>query len=227
MTTIAAGTQPHLKVVVFLLFLGFLLGEATGGGGNKACGLYVWDANQALRHRICSRLEAENIYHGKGGNTFVRIQHNSPLVRLWPCERHRTDACVICGRPRSEHVALPGLAILQRGRELHAAWKQRRKDEALASPFSTFVSMPRQPLQEKGAATGRRAKNFPALRELTCRQLVGRQIAAGKYNVTNATPDGEPVAVKMALANGAMTLILSDGESKERVQHALGITLPR
>ena len=34
----------------------------------------------------------------------MRIHENSPLKRLWPLDRHKPDACVLCGHTRDKHV---------------------------------------------------------------------------------------------------------------------------
>jgi hypothetical protein len=229
----AASTETHnrikhppltMKLTTLVAVILVVLHPAGAVDGGKACRFFVWDVNQALRHRTCSRLQAENTYLGRDGKSFVHIHHNSPLVRLWPCERHLPNACVICGHPRSEHdIFFPGLGFLLKRRDQHAAWKRRRRDDALASPFSTFVS--RTAIGGEPKRRSGKGEKGAVLRDLTCRQIVSDQIASGRFNVTN--PEGESLLVKAAMANGAMTMILSDGETKERIKRALAVELPR
>lgn len=193
----------------------FLVLSRSCDGRRGACPIYVWDLNSALRHNICSRLSESNTYCGRGGAQFVRIHHNSPLVRLWPCENHLPDACAICGHPKSEHRNPISRRMFQKYRDEYLAWKAKRSEVAQTSAFARFVSATRAPPR------GISLEMLP-LRDTTCQQLIRRRIMTGNFNISDAS--GEPFVAKMAFANGVMTILLSEAESKDRAKEYLGVS---
>jgi hypothetical protein len=68
--------------------------------------------NSALKWCTCTRLEAQTqrnwLYEGMGGHHFLRIRHDNPLIKLYPCEQYRPDKCLLCGCTLRQHLASTG-----------------------------------------------------------------------------------------------------------------------
>ena len=105
--------------------------------------------------------------------------------------------------------------MFQKYRDEYLAWKAKRSEVAQTSAFARFVSATRAPPR------GISLEMLP-LRDTTCQQLIRRRIVTGNFNISDAS--GEPFVAKMAFANGVMTILLSEAESKDRAKEYLGVS---
>ncbi|KAG5186695.1 hypothetical protein JKP88DRAFT_235919 [Tribonema minus] len=72
------------------------------------CRFFLWNASSALQWCTCTRLYEQTrrdwLYEGRGGQRFLRVTANNPLRRLYPCERHSMNRCLLCGHSFREHI---------------------------------------------------------------------------------------------------------------------------
>ena len=93
------------------------------------CRFFLWDFVSYYKYHTTISLAQQNIFEGKGGNKFVRLQPNTNLEKWYPQLRQgflKTDGCLLCGHSYNEHLQF---------------WWNRRRKKGDVSEFDRCMTM--------------------------------------------------------------------------------------
>ena len=71
------------------------------------CRFFLWDFVSYYKYHETISLAQQNIFEGKGGKKFVRLQPNTNLEKWYPQLRQgllKTDGCLLCGHSYNDHL---------------------------------------------------------------------------------------------------------------------------
>jgi hypothetical protein len=76
------------------------------------CRFFLWDFVSYYKYHETISLAQQNIFEGKGGKKFVRLQPNTNLEKWYPQLRQgllKTDGCLLCGHSYNDPCNFGGI----------------------------------------------------------------------------------------------------------------------